>query len=99
MDSRSGSAEEVFKLGGSLQLNFINAANILGFNFLTFSLPATPNGIAVAASHRILTSLAGVKEFRHLRHDRHRAGAPYGWRRPLVGAGTISSIINAPQAS
>ena len=92
MDSR-WSAEEVFKLGGSLQLNFINAANILGFNFPTFSLPATPNGIAVAASpHPYI--MAGVKEF-GISGTIGTAGGTTVGVAPLVGAGTISSIINA----
>lgn len=86
------SAEEVVKIGGSLQFNFLNAINLLGINFPTFELPVAPSGISVAAApHPYI--MAGVKEF-GISGTVGQAGGTTVGVAPLVGAGTISSILD-----
>lgn len=93
VDSR-WQAEQVFKLGGSLAFTWLNTAeNGLGVNFPTFSVPLVPNGISVAASpHPYI--MGGVKEF-GIQGTIGQAGGTSVGIAPLLGAGTISQVLNS----
>ena len=85
-------AEQVVKIGGTLQTNFLNAIAPLGVNFPSFTLPVAPSNISVAASpHPYI--MAGVKEFDISGNFNSTGGSAVGIA-PLIGAGTISSIID-----
>ena len=85
-------AEQVAKIGGTLQTNFLSAIAPLGINFPSFTLPLTPSNISVAASpHPYI--MAGVKEFGIDGNFNTVGGTTVGIA-PLVGVGTISSIID-----
>lgn len=86
------SSEQVVKLGGSAPLQYLAALAPLGINFPTFSLPAVPSGISVAASpHPYI--MGGVKEFGISGGFGVAGGSTVGVA-PLLGAGMIYQIVD-----
>ena len=87
------SSEQVFKLGGSAPYDYLAAIAPLGISFPTFQLPLAPNGISVAAgSHPYI--MVGVKEFGITGGFGVAGGSTIGIA-PLLGAGTISQIVDS----
>lgn len=85
-------SEQVFKLGGTLAFSWLSTISSIGVNFPTFTLPLTPSGISVAAApHPYI--MAGVKE-EGISGTVGQAGGTTVLVAPMIGAGTISQVLN-----
>jgi hypothetical protein len=87
------SSEQVVKFGGTFNpLSYLPDLGVTGFSFPAFQLPIAPAGISVALSPHPYV-MAGVKEFGITGTFGGIGGTTWGVA-PLVGAGTISQILD-----